>query len=83
MRYAVVQSAGRHGSGETVYAAGVCAELGRARSLAAQYTRAHKRSMARYGGTSGGYRVIEVHDSIRSRRDVSWMGMDLDGIPSV
>lgn len=72
-RYAVVLSQGCYGSGETVQAISVHASLADARRAATAATARYKRAMARHGGTSGGYRVVET-----SVADPSWLGRELD-----
>jgi hypothetical protein len=37
--------------------------------------------MAKHGGTSGGFRVVET--TARTRRNVSWRGHELDHEPTV
>ncbi len=76
--YAVVRSHGCYGSGETIYAVRVCGSLQTAITLAERKTRQYRQAMARHGGSSGGYRVIETH--FESRRRASWVGHDLDAI---
>lgn len=77
VRYAVVRSRGCYGDGETVYAARVSSTLDLAESYAAARTRSYRREMARYGGSSGGYRVVVVHENA-TRANLRWLGMDLD-----
>lgn len=76
-RYAVVESAGMHGPSERVRADYTTDSLERARRRAAAWTRGYRRAMAPHGGCSGYYRVIESGGS------QSWLGRDLDSIPSV
>ena len=80
IRYAVVRTHGCYGQSETVYAARVSDTLDAAERYAASRTRAHRSAMARYGGTSGGYRVVEVAPDA-TRTSLSWRGIDLDSIP--
>lgn len=77
-RYAVVPSQGCYGSGEWVYAASLHADLRTAVARAAAATRSYRAAMARYGGSSGGYRVVETE--ARTRRDAVWLGHDLDRV---
>lgn len=81
MRYAIVMSRGRYGSGEKVYASRVCGDLTTARRLAVRWTRHHQAEMARYGGTSGGFRVVETE--AQTRREAVWVGHDLNDTPDV
>jgi len=81
IRYAVVPSAGRHGSGDMVRAVSVHADRATAIRRAERLTREHQAAMRRYGGTSGGYRVVETEAS--SARTARWQGMDVDALPSV
>ena len=83
MRYAIVISRGRYGSGSRIAPATVLGDRERAVSRAARMGREFRRVMRAYGGTSGGFRVVEVDASVRSRCEVSWLGWELDLHPSV
>lgn len=75
-RYIVVRSCGCYGSSETVYAARVSKTYQAASTHAAKLTRSYRIAMQKYGGSSGGYRVIKVVGDERS-----WQGWVLDQIP--
>lgn len=76
MMYAIVPSRGRYGSSQSIRpmpVRGVGVELRdliRARRLAERWTRDFRAGMRRYGGTSGGYRVVEYREE--------WLGWELD-----
>lgn len=75
IHYAVIASAGRHGSGDLVLPCYTTADLGRARARAAKMTREHQAAMRPYGGTSGGYVVVEGSRASR------WRGHEADRLP--
>lgn len=77
--YAIVISQGRYSSNQLVRAARVCRDVHTALKLAHLWTRTHRESMYAYGGTSGGYRVVEVV----CRRNALWFGYELDRLPSI
>ena len=79
VRYAVVRSHGCYSEGETVYAARVCGSLRLAEKYAAYRTRQYQADMRPHGGSSGGYRVVEV--TARSRAGLVWRGWELDATP--
>lgn len=79
--YAIVPSRGRYGSGSKERPARVCRSLTLALRLASRWTRAHQAAMRPHGGTSGGWRVVEV--AVPRRDMVWWYGHDLDRVPSV
>jgi hypothetical protein len=80
IRYAIVPSRGCYGSGERVRAVRVCRALDTAIQSAARLTASYRRSMARHGGSSGGYRVVETE--ARTSATASWYGHVLDRKPS-
>lgn len=80
IRYAVVETAGMHGSGESVRAISVHRSLVVARRIAQAVTSEYRRGMAPYGGSSGGYRVVETDAG--NRTQTSWLGHELDRTPS-
>ena len=73
-QYLIVPSQGMYGSGEDVQPVRRSnLSLRRVRLITDRMTRQHQASMRPYGGSSGGYRVIE---------SASWTyGADLDRIP--
>ena len=75
-RYQIVPTAGRYGSGELVRPVRrTNKSLSEAQSMAVAMTRAFRARMRPYGGTGGGYRVIDG--------DKVWSyGHDLDHIPT-
>ena len=75
-RYAVVPARGMYGSGEKIHVWRHYGNLPAAQATAAELTRLHRQGMARHGGSSGGYRVIECAISTRA---IS--GYDLDRTP--
>lgn len=81
VRYAVVVSHGRYGSGDLIIAASVHADPATALRRARRMTREHQQGMRRYGGTSGGYRVVETLE--RRASAARWRGVDLDREPTV
>lgn len=81
-RYAIVPTAGCHGSGEKVRPLAVLADRFDAHYKARQKTRQFQDGMRPHGGSSGGYRVIVVDQSVKTRDDVEWFGHELDRIPS-
>ena len=75
-KYAVVASAGRHSQNESVYAIYSSDSLERAKNYAKKATGEFQKSMNRYGGTSGYYRVVENNGTGQ------WeYGMDVDALP--
>ena len=76
--YAVITTQGTYGSGDSVQAIALTDDLALARAKAKRATVAHRRSMAPYGGTSAGYRVVRWDSSDRSIQ-----GYDLDRTPSI
>ena len=75
-KYAVVPARGMYGSGEKIHVWRHYGNLLAAQATAAELTRLHGQGMARHGGSSGGYRVIECAISTRA---IS--GYDLDRTP--
>lgn len=73
--YAVIASAGRHGSGDLVVPAYTTTDLARAKKRAEKMTREFRAGMAKHGGTSGGYVVVEGSRSSR------WLGHEADRLP--
>jgi len=57
--YAVVPTQGTYASGDNVRVARICNSLQDARTTAKRLTKAYQAGMKPYGGSSGGYRVIE------------------------
>ncbi len=80
IRYAVVRSRGCYGSGEMVYAARVSQTRTAAEKYAERRTRQYRTALAQYGGSSGGYRVVEVAADA-TVRTLKWCGWELDGTP--
>ncbi|MCC7018050.1 MAG: hypothetical protein IT564_12720 [Rhodospirillales bacterium] len=74
-KYAIVRSHGRYSSGDTIRPMAWRRDLAAAKKLAAKWSRAHQDAMRAYGGTSGGYRVVPWRES--------WLGVDLDRVPSL
>lgn len=74
-KYAIVKSHGCYGSGDTVRPMAWRRDLAAAKKLAAKWTIEFRAAMKPYGGTSGGYRVVPWR--------ASWLGVDLDRIPSL
>jgi hypothetical protein len=58
MKFAVVPTEGMYSSGDTVRVARTSNSLDAARKVAKKLTAEYQESMSRYGGSSGGYRVI-------------------------
>ncbi|MFO0202476.1 MAG: hypothetical protein ACK528_05035 [Alphaproteobacteria bacterium] len=56
--YAIVPSQGMYQSGDTVHVARRSGSLETARKIARKLTAEYQAGMQRYGGSSGGYRVI-------------------------
>jgi len=81
MRYAIVPSHGCYSSESRVRPLRVMNDPERAKRLANRWTVEHRREMAKHGGTSGGFRVVET--TARTRRNVSWRGHELDHEPTV
>jgi len=81
MKYAIVPQ-GCYGSGDIINPRRVCKLLATALKNAKKLTGAYQKAMRPHGGSSGGYRVIEVEDN-ETRRNTSWFGHELDRIPSV
>jgi hypothetical protein len=75
--FAVVPSCGMYGSGDIVRVARATNSLETARKIAKKFTTEHRNGMARFGGTSGGYRVV----SLGAGRDHTWLGRELDRTP--
>ena len=57
-KYAVVPTAGRYSSGDSVRVARTSDNLATARKIAKKLTAEYQDGMRPYGGSSGGYRVI-------------------------
>ena len=75
-KYAVVPTQGMYGSGDTVRVARTSHSLVTARKVARRLTTAYQGVMKPYGGSGGGYRVIEWGQASRT---IS--GYDLDRTP--
>ena len=75
MTYAVVPSHGCYGSGSKVRPLSTHSTLARAERKAERATSEYRAAMRRYGGSSGGYRVVEAR--------ASWLGWELDRMPSL
>ena len=56
--YAVVPTQGTYGSGDNVRVARICNSLHDARKTAKRLTKEYQAGLSRFGGSSGGYRVI-------------------------
>jgi hypothetical protein len=56
--FAVVPTQGMYASGDSVRVARICNTLQAARETAKRLTKTYQAGMSRYGGSSGGYRVI-------------------------
>lgn len=56
--YAVIPTQGMYQSGDTVHVARTSGSLETARKIAKKLTAEYQAGMQRYGGSSGGYRVI-------------------------
>ena len=56
--YAVIPTQGMYQSGDTVHVARRSGSLETARKIARKLTAEYQAGMQRYGGSSGGYRVI-------------------------
>jgi len=56
--YAVIPTQGMYQSGDTVHVARTSGSLETARKIARKLTAEYQAGMQRYGGSSGGYRVI-------------------------
>ena len=56
--YAVVPTQGMYGSGDNVRVARILNSLQAARKAATRLTASYQSGMSKYGGSSGGYRVI-------------------------
>jgi hypothetical protein len=54
----VIPSQGMYGRGDSVRVAYRTDDLAKAKAKAAKLTREYQDSMRKYGGTSGGYRVV-------------------------
>lgn len=76
--YAVVPSHGCYGSGSRVQTQYRTNDLAKAKAKAAKLTREYREAMVRYGGSSGGSRVVEWDSS-----DTTILGCDLDRYPSL
>jgi hypothetical protein len=81
MNYAIVPSRGRYSSGMTVRPLAVTSDRSKALRRAERATSEFRAAMRRYGYTSGGFRVVETE--ARSCRGLSWLGCDLDKMPTV
>ena len=57
-RYAVVPTQGTYSSGDNVRVARISDSLQAARKAAKSLTASYQSGMSKYGGSSGGYRVI-------------------------
>ena len=57
-KYAVIPTQGMYQSGDTVHVARTSGSLETARKIARKLTAEYQAGMQRYGGSSGGYRVI-------------------------
>lgn len=77
--YKIVPSFGMYGSGQKVRVYYVTEDKEKALKKASKWTLELRREMARYGGTSGGYRVIEDDNYDR----VFEFGHDLDQYKTV
>ena len=75
--YAVVPTQGMYDSGSTVHVAYRTNDLERARARAAKLGREYRAGMARFGGSSGGYRVIRWDSA-----DTTISGYSLDRTPT-
>jgi hypothetical protein len=64
--FAVVPTQGMYGSGDSVQVAQVCDSLQDARKAAKKLTAEYQSSMRRFGGSGGGYRVIEWNQESRT-----------------
>lgn len=82
IRYAIVESAGRHGSGDAVRARYTSADLARAQKLADRMTRDYQRAMKGQRGSYGGYVVVICPCTMRSG-DVLGLGHEVDRMPRV
>ena len=58
MKYAVVPTQGMYQSGDSVRVARMSGSLETARKIACKLTAEYQAGMQRFGGSSGGYRVI-------------------------
>ena len=56
--FAVVPTQGTYGSGDKVRVARICNSLQAARETAKRLTKEYQAGLSRFGGSSGGYRVI-------------------------
>lgn len=81
MKYAIVQSQGRHYQGDRIHPERICQDYTTASKLAWGWTKNYQRAMKPHGGCSGGYRVIDVDDSATIKNTV-WFGYELDLIPT-
>ena len=77
--YAVIESAGMHGSSETVWAHYRTNDLGRAQARARALTAQYQELMRRHGGSSGHYRVV----AWGQRGNIISYGRDADAMPTV
>jgi hypothetical protein len=64
--YAVVPTQGTYGSGDSVRVAQISRSLQAARKVAKRLTKEYQSGMRRYGGSGGGYRVIEWDQESRT-----------------
>ena len=64
--YAVVPTQGMYGSGDNVRVAQISRSLQAARSIAKRLTQQYQAGMKPYGGSGGGYRVIEWNQKSRT-----------------
>ncbi|NCU71572.1 MAG: hypothetical protein EBY66_00925 [Candidatus Fonsibacter lacus] len=71
--YAVVPTQGMYGSGDNVRVAQISRSLQAARSIAKRLTQQYQAGMKPYGGSSGGYRVIEW---VQTGRTISGYWLD-------
>ena len=77
-KYAVIPSRGCYGSSSTVRSVYGSTNRERVIERAIKLTRAHKQAMAKHGGTSGGYRVVETDELCRAGSVVTEFGHDAD-----
>ena len=81
--YAIIPSHGCYGSGDCVRSVYSTTDRRRAIRRAATMTREHRRTMQKYGGTSGGYRVVETRERCRAGTVVAEYGHDADRLETV
>jgi hypothetical protein len=81
MKYAIVLSQGMYYQGDRIRPERICQDFATASKLAWGWTKSYQRAMAPHGGSSGGYRVIEVDDSATVKNTV-WFGHEIDLIPT-